>query len=367
MSDKKKKLTQFIYPIPLLLLFLLGTLPGCQKKTIDESELAQADSTGRELPLVEVVTAEKRTFATQVISNGKLSSGHEAKLSFKNPGIIERILVRNGASVKSGQLLASLQNADLRLAVQQAELQLATSRIEINDLLITQGGKRGDTTSVASDVFAYIKLKSGYNRALLDLQKAKNDLETTYLRAPMDGTIANLTASTYNPTAGDKPFCSLLSRSEIVVRCPVLETELATVQPGQQVRVEPVGLNGASYTGRVTEINPMVNENGLVEVTIKVNAPDKRLLSGMNVRAVIEKSFPNALTIPKTAVVERSGRKVVFCYEDGTAKWHYVTPGLENATHITITEGLEAGERVIVSGNLNLGHDARVEEKIEDK
>jgi membrane fusion protein, multidrug efflux system len=71
------------------------------------------------------------------------------------------------------------------------------------------------------------------------------------------------------------------------------------------------------------------------------------------------------LVVPKEAVVERSGRKVVFCYEAesdtlGLAKWHYVTVLHENQQQLAIGEGLKAGEKVIVEGNMNLGHDARI-------
>ena len=92
----------------------------------------------------------------------------------------------------------------------------------------------------------------------------------------------------------------------------------------------------------------------------RIARPDRNLFEGMNVRVVIERRLPNQIVIPKSAVVERSGRKVVFTVEDGLAKWHYVTVAHENDEEVAIGEGLRAGERVIVSGNLNLGHDAPV-------
>lgn len=326
--------------------------------------MAQADSTiVNEATSIQTILAIRKTFVAQTITNGKVLASQEIPLSFQGQGIIDNIRIRNGEVIKPGQLLASLQNDTQELALLEAQLQLEESRVEINDQLITQGGKRGDTVSVSREVFAYIKLRSGYNRALLTVQKARLELDKTFLYAPIGGTVANLTISTFSTTPTDKPFCTLLNRNEMLVRCTILETELGTVQLGQMARVEPVGIFGATYVARVVDINPMVSAQGLVDVTIRIIKPDSRLLTGMNVRVLIEKNFPDKLTVPKEAVVERNARKVVFTFKDGLAKWHYVITGQENDSEIIITEGLEAGEEVIVKGNLNLGHDARVEKR----
>jgi RND family efflux transporter MFP subunit len=303
----------------------------------------------------------KGTFVLQVTTNGKLQAAEEAQLYFAQPGQIEQIRVSNGARVQSGQILAVLYNTPQRMAVQEAELQLAESRIELNDLLITQGGRRNDSTSVKPEVYAYIKLKSGYERASLAVQKARLELEKTYLRAPRLGRIANLTLSAHNPTPTDRPFCSLLNDAQWIARCPVLETELAGVQPGQLATVVAVGLPDRRYTARVVGLNPGVDKQGFVEAVLQLTQPDSRLLSGMNVRVTIERPIPNQLIIPKRALLERSGRKVVFTHENGRAKWHYVTVGFQNDTQVTLQEGLTAGEQVLVGGHLNLGHDALIQ------
>ncbi|TDB65816.1 efflux RND transporter periplasmic adaptor subunit [Arundinibacter roseus] len=351
-------------PFRSLFYIVLGLMltTACQSPRVSEEDaLAGADTTARELPLVEVATAQRRPFATQVISNGRVVVPQQAELSFRSPGTIERVYVQNGASVAAGQLLASLYNADAQLALQKAELQLAESRVEINDLLITQGGRRGDTSSVSAEIYRFIRLRSGYDRALLAVREARLLLENTYLRAPMPGVVANLTLSAHNPTPVGKPFCILLNRTELRVVCPLLESELATVQAGQTARIETLGAGGGSYAAQVVTLNPLVSSEGLVEATLRLQKPDARLLSGMNVRVVIEKSLPNQLVVPKAAVVERNGRKVVFSFADGLAKWNYVTTGPENSTDLCILEGLEPGQQLIVSGNLNLGHDAKVE------
>ena len=105
----------------------------------------------------------------------------------------------------------------------------------------------------------------------------------------------------------------------------------------------------------------------MVKVRALVDGKGK-LFSGMNVRISVRRFLGNQLVIPKTAVVLRSGKQVVFTLEKGKAQWNYVQTGLENADSCIVsnkedkgvTDGLIEGDMVIVSGNVNLAHEAPV-------
>lgn len=342
-------------------LFILS----CTTKPNYEEEAQQATTATVAPVAVQIQTAERRPFSLVIVANGRVVAQSQSKLNFRASGVVEQIFVKNGSPVQVGQLLAQLDNREARLAVQQATLQIAEARVEMNDLLISQGGRKGDSTSVKPDVWAYIKLRSGYERGVLALQKARNDLDNTYLRAPYAGVVANLKLKAYNSTSSSEAFCTLLSKAAVWVEFLVLETELSAVQLGQATQVVPVAYPERSYRAQIAEINPLVNEQGLVQVKARLTNADALLFEGMNARVRVEKPLPAQLVVAKEAVVERSGRKVVFTYEAesdtlGLAKWHYVTVAHENDTQVAISEGLKAGERVIVAGNLNLGHDAKV-------
>lgn len=63
--------------------------------------------------------------------------------------------------------------------------------------------------------------------------------------------------------------------------------------------------------------------------------------------------------VPKTAVVLRNGRQVVFTEHDGYAHWNYVQTIHENSDSYTV-DGLKEGDRVIISGNINMAHETPV-------
>ena len=84
---------------------------------------------------------------------------------------------------------------------------------------------------------------------------------------------------------------------------------------GDKVVITPYA-GGDAFEGSVSEINPLVDANGMVKVKALVNAGGK-LFSGMNVRVSVRRSLGERLVIPKSAVVLRSGKQVVFTLKDG--------------------------------------------------
>ena len=98
----------------------------------------------------------------------------------------------------------------------------------------------------------------------------------------------------------------------------------------------------------------------MVRVKAAVNGKG-RLFSGMNVRVNVHRSLGGQLVIPKSAVVLRSGKQVVFTLKDEKAQWNYVQTGLENAESYSMADdALKEGDTVIVTGNVNLAHEAPV-------
>lgn len=355
----------------LLLGVMAGCLLGCStsaSKADEADSTALSKSVDSPLPTVTAQAIGQRTFQVNTTATGILHAPAQSKLNFRTGGTLTQILIQNGASVKAGQLLAQLDERDGQMALRLAEDGLLDARTQRNALLAEYGQNDGDTSRIKPNALAFINYKSGYLRAQTALAKARLDLSYTQLRAPYAGVVANLTAKPYNFITAFEPFCTLLSRAGMLVEFSVLESELPTVQMGSPVRVAVVAVPGQSFRGRVVEINPLVNGQGLVLVRARLDGATGRLFEGMNARVEVERSLGRQLVVPKSAVVERSGRKVVFTVERDVggisrAKWHYVTILHENDTEVAIGEGLKAGERVIVSGPLNLAHDAVVTEQ----
>ncbi len=300
------------------------------------------------------------TFQRELLSQGKLAAQRQAELHLALTGPIIALPVANGQAVAKGQLIARLDATPQQQALAQAEVELAQAALERRDRLLTAGHLEPDSTAVPAETWNLATLQSGYRAAQVAVNQARYQLAQTELRAPFAGRIADLSVQPHQQANPAEPLCHLLDLDPLRVEFTVLETELDMVASGATVQIEPVALPGQTFTGRITEVNPRVDDNGLLRVSAQVRNPQRQLLPGMNAQVRLQQALPDQLFVPKSAVILRQGRPVVFVYQRDTAYWHYVTPNLENSQHYTIAEGLEANQIVITQGNLNLGHLAPV-------
>ena len=307
---------------------------------------------------VTVMELKPSVFNHEIVSNGKLCAREKVDVNFQSSGLISAIYVKNGQRVSKGQKIAALDPYKLNNQLAKDRNAVASSTLELQDVIIGQGYDPEKLDKVPDDVMRLARLRSGLEQAELTLAATERELGETILKAPVSGIVANLSAKPYNMTSTATPVCSIINDAAMDVCFSVLESELPMIKPGDAVSVSPFS-GGDTKTGHITEINPMVDENGLVKVWASVNGGNG-LLDGMNVKVSVRRDMGNALVVPKSAVVLRSGRPVVFTLEGKKAVWNYVTTGLENLGEYTITEGLEPNVTVITSGNVNLAHESPV-------
>lgn len=343
------------------MLVLTGlSVSSCDDKTKKEEDKSSVETV---LPTdpnkVTTMILESTDFMHELVSNGKLSASQIVDLRFTSPEIISRIYVKNGDRVRKGDKIAELDKFKLQHKLNQSKDDLMRSKLELQDVLIGQGYSLEDSLAIPADIMKLAKVKSGYDKAVSQLDLAQYEMNNAVLTAPFDGTVANLFTKQLSTPSTTDPFCSVIGNSGLGVEFSVLESELPLIQRGNRVEVRPYAYQDKVISGQVTEVNPIVDANGMVKVVASVPA-SADLFEGMNVRVNVQRSLGKQLVVPKEAVVLRTGRKVVFTLKDDLAMWVYVDTGLENSTSYTITDGLVPGDTVIVSGNINLAHEAPV-------
>lgn len=345
---------------------LFWLLYGCGVRSATKEMLDEENSSRKEFMeevyFVDTVSAKYTTFQKELISNGKLLPMMESQLRFKLEGEITNIYVQNGQWVNKGDTLAQLYPFTQKNNMAQAQRTLEKAKLDMQDVLLGFGYRWEDRDSIElpENILKMARSKSGYDQALTDLEIAKHEYHLLWLTAPYTGIIANLEAKPFNMTKDFDPFCYLLSNTRYEVVFSILETELRTLQRGQSVTVMPFAFPNTQYEGMVKSINPLVDEYGMVKVKAIVNKGAKDLIAGMNVKVYLKDEVPEQLIVPKSAVVIREGREVIFTYQNDSAYWNYIDVGLENSTHYTINKGIDRGVIVITEGNLNLSHQVPV-------
>jgi len=344
------------------ILILTGLICSCNnevKKVTKKEKIKSVLSDT--LNMVSVTTLKKQKFNHELISNGKVTACMMADLRFENNEVIARIWVKNGDHVHKGQKLAELDKFRLYNQLSQAKNILDKTELELRDVLIGQGYLANDFIKVPKETMKLAKVKSGYDQSKLQYDIAKYNAEHATLTAPFDGVIANLFSKPYNLASTSDVFCTVVGVQRMEVDFTILERELPLIKIGDEVVIKPYSNAAITHKGRISEINPLVDAKGVVKVKAHVNG-SRKLFCGMNVRISVYCSLIDQLVIPKSAVVIRSGKQIVFTLKNGkVAQRNYIQTALENTDSYSIVNGLAEGDTVIFTGNINLAHEAPVE------
>ncbi len=352
----------------LLISLALTLLLSCSGKNSGNSEgsATKADFVA-EKNLVDTMVLVKRDFNKQIISNGKLRAINKCELRFLTSGEIAKIFVSNGKTVAKGQIIAKLNTQSASIRLEQASQRMDKAELDFADILIGFGYGR-DTTNVPKDLLKVAKVRSGYTSSINDLKLSKLELSNATLVAPFSGKIANLKAKEYEQRSD--AICTLIDDSAFEVDFNLLESEISFIKVGQTVKVASFVNPDTFYRGIVTQINPMVDDKGQINILAKVNNSGGKLLEGMNVKVLVENLIKNQLVVPKSAVVMRDNFEVLFRYDgNGKAMWTYVNIAFSNSdSHVVAANPeknaeLNVNDVIITSGNLNLADGSNVEIK----
>ena len=311
---------------------------------------------------VDTMKLRTSVFDKQIVCNGRLRAKAKSELNFVTQGVTTNIFVKEGMRVAKGALIAALDKRERVREVEKAEKELERTKVELVDKLISLGY---DATmkGVPEEMMKRAEVTSGYFTAKFQLQSARKALDECNLYAPFCGRIANLEARPYQ--RNDK-ICTLIDDSQFEVEFRILEAELSSVKKGQKIKVSPFISDSLTFEGVITEINPLVDDKGLIKIMARLDNKSDVLIDGMNVRIIIEEQVRNMFVVPKDAVVERDGYHVIFIYKDGQAVWTYVDVVHSNISSFAITgcqrkeTSIHEGEIVITSGNLNLADGTKV-------
>lgn len=240
--------------------------------------------------------------SSELISHtmGKIVSGHYADLSFELSLPIAQVLVKNGQKVKRGQVLAQLDQFKLRNTIEQqqrqieqAQLQIEQTNLQMQDVIISQGYDPDKPASIPADVRYNAEVKSGHSLAKSQLATARtlaaaahHELKSSVLTAPFDGVVANLVVQAHQLSQPGQIVCRLIATDDMEVEFRVMEADLNKYKIGTHVVVIPVADNTMRYEATISEINPVVDEQGAITLHARLSRA-QGLFYGMNVEVLL--------------------------------------------------------------------------------
>ncbi|HLF84185.1 MAG TPA: efflux RND transporter periplasmic adaptor subunit [Blastocatellia bacterium] len=346
---------------------------------------------------VRALSVEPKQVRRNVESVGSLFPLDEVTVSSEVEGRVEQVLVDVGDHVSAGQTIVKVVPTELQLTLdqQRASLQQARARLglsengeDFKDVRSAPEVKKA-AADLADAEQKYLRAKTLYEQGLLPKQsfdegesrhnaaRAAYDLSVqtvenlraqlaqskaatslaqkkvgdSIIRAPFAGQVKERSVTQGQYLKVQTPVMVIVNVDPMRVRLRVPEKMAAWVKTGQEVTVAVEAYPGRTFTGKITRINPSVDQQTRAfEVEALIDNRENLLKPGFFVKATIPSSFVvDALIVPQDALLYVYGVYKVFVIDGNTLKEREVKIGERTGDEVEIVEGLVAGERIALS------------------
>jgi Cu(I)/Ag(I) efflux system membrane fusion protein len=280
-----------------------------------------------------------------------------AHVHLKTEGWVEKLFVAyNGQKVRAGEPMLSIYSPTF----------FAAQREFLSALRVAKSGldSEGDQKTVVDTARRRLELWDVPKDEILQLEKTGNAGKSLLLRSPISGTVLQKTAFAGQYVTVQNDLFVVADLSTVWMQAKIFQYELPHVTIGMPATVSFPASSQRTLIGRVVFIDPVVDEmSRSVQVRIELPNPSETLLPGMFGDVVISHAMGSGLTIPASAVIRTGERDVAFrVLSDGRfAPVVVKISPTRFADRFEVLEGLNAGDKVVTSGNFLIDSESRLE------
>ncbi|HZS08456.1 MAG TPA: efflux RND transporter periplasmic adaptor subunit [Blastocatellia bacterium] len=346
---------------------------------------------------VKIVSVEEQRQQRTVEAVGSLFAFDEVTVSSEAEGRVEQVMVDVGDRVTRGQVLARISPVEMELSVEQqrAALRQARARLglgeeegELRDVRQAAEVKKAaadladaeqkyrraesllKTGVIAQQVYdeaesRYKAARAAYDLAVQQVENLRASMQQTQatlnlankrlrdaqIRAPFAGQVKARAVTTGQYLKVQTPVMTIVNVDPLRVRLNVPEKMSPWVRVGRDVKITLEAFPGREFTGRISRINPAVEEKTRTfEIEALVANHGGELKPGSFVKATLQSDKVDPiLTIPQNSAVYLFGAYKVFVVQGRTVKEREVKLGDHFGDRVEVIEGLQAEDKVAVS------------------
>nr|WP_255724373.1 efflux RND transporter periplasmic adaptor subunit [Terrimonas ginsenosidimutans] len=330
-------------------------LSACGGESKKEVKPQQAAGRSQGPIRVEAYVVKPQSFAENIEVPGSIIANETTEIHPEVSGRVVNLNVAEGRQVAKGTLLAKLYDADLQAQLKKLQVQLEianTNEERSSQLLKIQGISKADYDASLLNV----------NNIKADIDIIRTEITRTEIRAPFNGKMGlkNISPGAYvTPTT----IIAVINQTgELKLDFTVPEKYTSKIKTGQLVTFSYEGAS-KKYTAKVIATESSVAENTRsLKVRSLVQAQDEALIPGSF--AKVQLAFdpdPNAILVPTQAILPQARGKKVVLASNGQAKFVDVTTGVRDSSRVQVTQGLKAGDTVVITGLLTLRPEGKLQ------
>lgn len=326
---------------------------SCSSDT-QSKDVGDKDSTAA-IP-VEMASAQRGAISAYYSTTATLEAEEEAMVVAKVRGVVQELNVEEGDYIRTGQVMAQLEDEQLDIEAARAK---ATMDRLFNEF--QRNKELYDRKLISAEQFENSKFEYESQKAAYELARLK--VEYSQIKAPISGVVSQRMIKVGNMVNTDEEVFKITDFDPLLAVLHVPEHEMNKLRKGQEAVINVDAVQGHTFTGKVLRISPVVNpETGTFKVTITIKDESRQLKPGMFGRVrIVYDTRDNALMIPKEAVMNEDGSSSVYVINDKLVFRRTIQTGYVNGANIEVTNGLQDGDSVVTIGQNSLQDSALVQ------
>jgi len=339
----------------LAALFLLVWFTGCSPS---ESNEGGQKKNGNQIKTVKVAVEEvvPTPMRDVLLLPGETEAWQDVTVPAEMGGTVEWIGPREGDRVKQGELVAKIDVSTLKAALDRAQaaydlaVQLSERRKQLFERKIIN--KEELDKSLTEETLA-----EG------NLRQARLEYQRGFVKAPITGIVNDLFVDEGEFVDRGSPFMEMVHVDKIKINVNVPELDVRYIQVGEKALVTIDAFPDQQLIGNIDFVAYKADPaTKTFRVEVVVDNPQHNIRPGMIARvAFLRRVIDDALAAPLFALVDKGGERLLFVVEDGVAHARTVSLGIIEGDRIQITQGLEPGDKLIVTGQTEVEEGMRVE------
>ena len=374
-------LSRSFYTFPtyqlLILLCCILLLPGCSSNPNGDGKKGQKKKST--IP-VTIETSQKKTLPVEIGATGYVESLSTVVIQSQVTGILKSVHFKEGDEVKAGELLftidprtfaANLAKTEALLAKDKAELDNAHREGERYALAVKKGFVSAEQADQAATKVAALTATVKADQAAVDA--ARLELDNCSIRSPLTGRTGEIKTDPGNLVKAntDSPMVTIKQIKPVLAAFTIPGQHLADINKYRaagtlKVLVPDKNTKGELLTGSLSFIDNTVDPTtGVIRIKATFVNADKSLWPGQMIDVRMQlTSRPDCIVVPSQAI--QTGQKGLYLYvvkDDQTVEYRPVKPGMLSNGDTVIEAGLQAGERVVTDGQMQLADGVKVEER----
>lgn len=328
-------------------LVAMGVVLAGNKKKIDEKN--QPVDRSKVPVTVSVAEAKMGEFKGGMSFSGLVEAGSDADISVSSPGIIRSLNLSKGQFLRKGQVIGTIDTEQMKLQLKSLELAEAKLKTDLERVNALVAGNAAPETNLKD-------LEFNLENTKIQIEQLKQRMTDCNIVAPINGTVIlkNMEAGEFaNP---GMLVGKMVDMTGLKIAVFVNEKHIYRIQDKQKAIISTDALPGQNFSGAVSYIAPIGDENHNYRVEVALDAEASRILKAGTYMSVDlgTTDAGQGLMVPASALVTNTGSPTVFIVNGQNVKSVAVTTGRREGDNVEILSGLKAGDKVVTAGQINL-------------